>query len=420
MAATRVLLLVTGGIAAYKSCFLTRLLVQAGFSVKVAMTAAAQRFVSPMTFQVLSQHPVAIDLWGEGPTDALDHIEYARWADLAVVAPATADLLGKAAAGVADDIVTTLLLAYPGTLIVAPAMNDNMWRHPATVANAATLRERGVVLIGPGEGSLACGVASEGRMAEPEAIFTVVREQAAALAPRKEAAPESSAADPSWRGRHVVVTAGPTHEPIDPVRYLANRSSGAFGYALAAEAVRRGARVTLISGPTQLIAPRGLTSLVPVTTAAQMAEAVSQSLDAKADWLIMAAAVADFAPQPQETKVKKELIDARWQLELVPTTDILADVVRPRKRGGLRVVGFALETENLLAAATAKLKAKGLDFIVANDPTADGAGFGAVDHRVTLVGRSGIIWESESQPKAALARELFAQLAAATTTEAGS
>jgi len=419
MAGTRVLLLVTGGIAAYKTCFLTRLLVQAGFSVKVAMTAAAQRFVSPMTFQVLSNHPVATDLWGEGQTDALDHIAYARWAELALVAPATADLLGKAAGGIADDIVTTLLLAYPGTLIVAPAMNDNMWRHPATQANAATLSERGVILVAPGDGYLACGVQSEGRMAEPETLLAVVREQAAALpGPVRDAA--TAAADPTWAGRKVVVTAGPTHEPIDPVRYVANRSSGVFGYALAADAVRRGAEVTLISGPTSLDPPRGLARLILTETAADMAGAVGEALAAGADWLIMAAAVADFAPAAADQKIKKEQVGQVWRLELSRTVDILGEVVPVRRQPGLRVVGFALETEDLLAGAAAKLEAKGLDFVVANDPTAPDAGFGPGDHRVKLVGPAGVVWDSASQPKPILARELLDQLGTAVAEEAGS
>jgi phosphopantothenoylcysteine decarboxylase/phosphopantothenate--cysteine ligase len=419
MAGTRVLLLVTGGIAAYKTCFLTRLLVQAGFSVKVAMTAAAQRFVSPMTFQVLSNHPVATDLWGEGQTEALDHIAYARWAELAVVAPATADLLGKAAGGIADDIVTTLLLAFPGTLIVAPAMNDNMWRHPATQANAATLRERGVILVAPGDGYLACGVQSEGRMAEPETLLAVVREQAAAL-PGPVSDAVTAAPDPTWAGRKVVVTAGPTHEPIDPVRYVANRSSGVFGYALAADAVRRGAEVTLISGPTSLDPPRGLARLVPTDTAADMAGAVGEALAAGADWLIMAAAVADFAPAAVGQKIKKEQVGQVWRLELSRTVDILGEVVPARRQPGLRVVGFALETEDLLTGAAAKLEAKGLDFVVANDPTASGAGFGPGDHRVKLVGPAGVVWDSASQPKPILARELLDQLGTAVTEEAGS
>ncbi len=244
----RVLLMVTGGIAAYKSCFLTRLLVQAGFSVKVAMTEAATRFVTPMTFQVLTENPVATDLWGEGQSQALDHIEYARWADLVVVAPATANTMAKAAHGIADEIVSTLLLAFPGPVLMAPAMNDNMWRHPATQANRALLEERGVTLVGPGAGWLACGTVDEGRMAEPEEILAAVRELACPYR-RTGMSPIAGAGrgERTLAGPKVVITAGPTHEAIDPVRYLANRSTGAMGYALAAAAVAAGAEVTLVS-----------------------------------------------------------------------------------------------------------------------------------------------------------------------------
>ena len=405
----RVLLMVTGGIAAYKSCFLTRLLVQAGFSVKVAMTEAASRFVAPMTFKVLSGHPVATDLWGDGQSDALDHIEYARWADLTVVAPATANTLAKAAHGIADEIVSTLLLAQPGPLLVAPAMNDNMWRHPATQANMATLRERGVQVVGPGAGFLACGTVDEGRMAEPEEILAAVRRMAADgdLAPTGPAA----AATP-WTGRRVVITAGPTHEAIDPVRYVANRSSGAMGYALAAAAVARGAQVTLVTGPTALVPPRGLAGLVPVTSGREMAAAVAAALDAGADWLIMSAAVADFAPaHPASGKLKKEDLGTGWQLDMTRNPDILTEVVPAHRGTDLRVVGFALETEDVTARALGKLQAKKMDFIVANNPTAAGSGFGDTAHQVQLLGPDGVLWQSQSCPKIELAAELLDEIA---------
>jgi phosphopantothenoylcysteine decarboxylase/phosphopantothenate--cysteine ligase len=407
--------------------------VQAGLSVKVAMSEAAQRFVAPLTFQVLSGHPVASDLWGEGQGEAMDHIEYARWADLAVVAPATANTLAKAAHGIADDIVTTLLLAYPGPLLLAPAMNDNMWRHPATQANLALLRERGAAVVGPGAGDLACGTVDVGRMAEPEEIVAAVRRLLAAAPARDErsekderdedgtAAPTAGrttpqpTVDPPWRGRRVVVTAGPTHEPIDPVRYLANRSGGTLGYALAAAAAAAGAEVTLVSGPAAELPPRGLAELVRVETAAEMAAAVATALDAGADWLIMAAAVADFTPrEPAAGKIKKEQQGESWSLALTRTPDILGSVVPQHRAEGTRVVGFALETadrpEDLIAAAQAKLASKQVDFVVANDPTGAAGTFGPGRHRIHLVGPQGEIWTSERLPKPVLAAELILQL----------
>ena len=411
MSPARILLLVTGGIAAYKACLLTRLLKQAGFSVKVAMTEAATRFVSPMTFAVLSENPVATDLWGEGQSEALDHIEYARWADLTVVAPATGNLMAKAAAGIADDMVSTLLLAFPGPLLLAPAMNDNMWAHPATQANRRTLEGRGVSFVGPGTGFLACRTESTGRMAEPEDILAAVKELVANL-PVESAEPAPSPGDDAWSGRKLVITAGPTHEPIDPVRYLANRSSGAMGYALAAAAVARGAEVTLITGPTDLPTPRGLSAVVPVQTAREMAEAVAAALDRQPDWLLMAAAVADFGlATPGTEKVKKEDLGEEWKLSLTRNPDILGEVVPRHRKPGLRVLGFALETENLRERAQAKRRAKQMDYIVANDPTAPGAGFGTGDHRIMLLGESGEIWSSESMPKPELAARLLEHLA---------
>jgi phosphopantothenoylcysteine decarboxylase/phosphopantothenate--cysteine ligase len=414
----RVLLLVTGGIAVYKVCLLTRLLVQAGFAVKVAMTEAAARFVSPMTFQVLSGHPVATDLWGEGQSDALDHIEYARWADLAVVAPATANTMAKMAHGLGDNIVSTLLLAFPGPVLVAPAMNDNMWRHAATQANRALLAERGAHFVGPGAGFLACGTVDEGRMSEPEEILAAVKSLAAGLPARTEAGAAAATGGP-WSGRRVVITAGPTVEPIDPVRYVANRSSGTMGYALAAAAVREGAQVTLISGPVDLVAPRGLAALQRVQTGREMADAVAAALDAGADWLIMAAAVADFTPaEPAQGKLKKDALGDAWALNMVRNPDILADVAAPRRGGGLKVVGFALETEDVENRARGKLQAKGMDFVVANDPTRAGSGFGDGAHQVTLIGPRDVVWESGSRPKHELAAELLRRLAAAAAPEA--
>jgi phosphopantothenoylcysteine decarboxylase/phosphopantothenate--cysteine ligase len=419
-----VLLLVSGGIAAYKACSLTRLLRQAGLGVKVAMTDAAQHFVTPMTFQVLSENPVATDLWGEGQSRALDHIEYARWADVAVIAPATANVLAKTVHGIADDIVSTLLLAHPGPLIVAPAMNDNMWAHPATQANLAVLRERGVEIIEPGEGFLACGVESKGRLADPEVIARRVEQTLLGLPPRPQvdaaaagASPASSAtgdaAASRWHGQRVLVTAGPTREAVDAIRYLSNRSSGAMGCALAGRLAGLGAEVTLVLGPGEVAPPDGIARLVRVTTAREMADAVAAGLERGADWLFMAAAVADYAPREVAAgKVKKETRGGSWSLDLVRTPDILREVVGPR-RGDCRVVGFALETEDLLARAAAKREAKAMDWIVANDPTgADGA-FGEAPHSVVLLGAAGEVWRNEAPlDKPALAGALLAALEA--------
>ncbi|PIV80615.1 bifunctional phosphopantothenoylcysteine decarboxylase/phosphopantothenate--cysteine ligase CoaBC [bacterium CG17_big_fil_post_rev_8_21_14_2_50_64_8] len=412
-AAPRILLMVTGGIAAYKSCFLARLLQQAGFCVRAAMTPAATRFVGPVTLQALTGQPVATDLWGEGQSEPLDHIEYARWADIAVVAPATADILAKAACGIADDIVSTLLVAFEGKLVLAPAMNDAMWRHPATQANCATLRDRGAVQVGPGEGWLACGTTAPGRMSEPEEILQTVREVAASLPPRRVETP----CEPDfWHGRSVVITAGPTHEPIDPVRYVANQSTGHMGYALAGEAARRGAKVTLISGPVELPAPRGLSGFRAVTTAAEMAEAVTAALEEDPQWLIMAAAVSDFAPQSRaEGKLKKEDLGTGWSLQMTRSPDILGEVVPKVAPEHLKVVGFALETSEVEERAQAKLRAKNMDYIVANNPTASGSGFGPVDHEILLLGEQGLLWRSESMPKARLAASLLDRLAARET-----
>jgi phosphopantothenoylcysteine decarboxylase/phosphopantothenate--cysteine ligase len=411
--------MVTGGIAAYKSCFLARLLMQAGFSVKVAMTEAATRFVTPMTFQVLTGHPVATDLWGERQSDALDHVEFARWADLAVIAPATADIMAKAAHGIADEIVSTMLLAFPGPVLMAPAMNDNMWRHPASVANREILAARGIHFVGPGSGWLACGTVDEGRMSEPEEILTAVRKLTDGLPstarPTQTAPPAAIPGDAGfWAGKRVLITAGPTHEPIDPVRYVANRSSGTMGYALASAAMGAGAEVTLISGPVALTPPRGLAGFQAVESAADMAQAVGESLDAGADWLIMSAAVADFKPVNfAPGKLKKDVLGDGWSLALTRNPDILGEIVPNHPHDGLRVVGFALETDDMVGRASVKREAKGMDYILANDPTAAGSGFGSENHQVTLIGTDGIIWESASLPKKALAGEILQQLAQA-------
>ena len=413
MASAHILLMVTGGIAAYKTCFLARLLVQAGFSVRCAMTASAQRFVGPVTLRSLTGHGVATDLWGEGDTDPLDHVDFARWADVTVVAPATANLLGKAANGIADDIVTTLMLAFDGPLVLAPAMNDAMWRHPATRANLETMKSRGAHIVAPGTGWLACGVEAEGRMAEPDEIFARVEEVAATVRGTPAVAADDVAGTPAsgpLSGKRILVTAGPTREHLDAIRYITNRSTGSFGFAIAGEAAALGAEVVLVHGPVGLPVPAGLAEVASVETSAEMATAVRDNL-AGTDLLIMAAAVADFTPVKRaEGKLKKESLGTSWNVEMTRTQDILADVVARERPAGLKVVGFALETDDLLERAADKMRAKGMDCVVANDPTGGNGNFGDGSHRVWLIEPEGVVWDSGAADKAHIAHGLMEQL----------
>ena len=379
----RVLLGVSGGIAAYKAGWLSRLLTHAGAEVDVVMTRAATEFVGPITFEGLTGRAVHTDIFARGR--ALDHIHLAREADAVVVAPATADFMARAAQGRSDDLLAACLLATEAPVLLVPAMNDRMWAHPQTRANAARLREIGYGILEPEEGMLAAGEGSgPGRMPEPEMIFAHTGRLL-----------ESS----DLAGRKVVITAGPTREPLDPVRFLSNRSSGKMGVALAAAAWRRGAHVTLVAGPLELPPPVGI-SPVRVETTEEMANAVGREL-AAADALIMAAAPADFRPaQAAEQKIKKS--SAPDALELTTTRDILASTA-PCRRPGLVTVGFALETENLLANARGKLEAKDLDLIVANSAREEGSGFGSDTNRVTLIGRDGAAEELSLRPKTEVA-----------------
>ena len=362
----RILLGVTGGIASYKSAWLARLLAKAGAEVDVVMTRAAQEFVGAITFEALTGRRVHTEIFGAG--NALDHISLARAADAILIAPATADFMARAAGGHADDLLTAILLAAKSPVMFVPAMNDHMWAHGQTKRNVAHLRELGYTVIEPDEGMLAAGEGSgPGRMPEPESIFA----HAGRLLER----------DTALRGRRVAVTAGPTREAVDPVRFISNRSSGRMGVAIAAAAWRRGADVTLIAGPMDVPAPLGV-NLVPVETTEQMASAVSAAL-ASADVLVMAAAPADFRPAaPADRKIKKA--SAVSTLEMEPTTDILLST-RGARRNGSVIVGFALETNDAVAAGHGKLAAKGLDLIVVNDATEAGAGFGVETNRVTLL-----------------------------------
>lgn len=368
-----VTLVVCGGIAAYKACEVMRGLQKAGCDVRVAMTQDATRFVGETTFGALSHHEVVTSLYGMRET-AIPHVESADFADLVLVVPATANVMAKMACGVADDAATATILAAHSDVLVAPAMNVNMWRNPATQANVALLRERGVRFVMPASGELACGYVGEGKLAPVEDIVAA----ALALLGKAEGAAEKHAA---LAGRDVVVTAGPTHEVIDPVRYIANASTGKMGYAIAREAARRGANVTLVSGPTALATPVGV-HRVDVVSAAQMHEAALAAFGG-ADAAICAAAVADYTPKaPADHKLKKtaERLDA---IELVETADILRDL--SARKGDRVVVGFAAETDDLLAHARQKLERKGCDLIVANDVSRVDSTFGSDTDRVAFV-----------------------------------
>ncbi|MGZ8626141.1 MAG: bifunctional phosphopantothenoylcysteine decarboxylase/phosphopantothenate--cysteine ligase CoaBC [Actinomycetota bacterium] len=368
LAGRRVLLGVTGGIAAYKACILTRLLRLHGASVRVVMTRSAERFVGPATFAALSEHRVFTDVF-EDPGRVL-HVRLAHEADVVVVAPATANVIAKLAFGIADDVLTSTLLEASAPLVVAPAMHTGMWEHPATRSNVAALAERGARIVGPVHGSLAAGDEGPGRMSEPEDIVAAVEE---ALARGRELSE-----------RRIVVTAGPTWEPIDPVRFVGNRSTGRMGFAVAAEAFERGADVTLVVGPGTVEPPAG-PSVVPVTTAEEMRDAVREAA-ADADAVVMAAAVADFRPDAAaSSKIKRR--DGAPSLHLVPTPDILAELVADR--GDRVLVGFAAETQDVESAGREKMERKGVDLLVANEVGREGTGFGSETNRAAIWSRTG-------------------------------
>lgn len=371
LAGRRVVLGVSGGIASYKACILARRLAEAGAEVDVVMTASAAEFVGPVTFEALTGRPVLTSLWDRGR--ALAHVHLAREAELAVVAPATAHLIARAAQGLADDLLTAILLARSGPVLLAPAMNDRMYAHPATQQNLAQLRQRGWTIVGPEVGDLAEGPSElPGRMSEPEVLF--------AYAERLLRSPHSPLA-----GKRVVVTAGPTREPLDPVRVITNRSSGRMGYALAEAAFARGAAVLLISGPTALPTPPGV-ECRRVETTEDLYRAVAGALK-QADVLIMAAAPADFRPGTASTR-KRGRTSGPLRLTLKPTTDVLRATKRARRAGTI-AVGFALETGEDLARAQAKRAEKGLDLIVVNRADEPGSGPEGETNRVTLLSARG-------------------------------
>jgi phosphopantothenoylcysteine decarboxylase/phosphopantothenate--cysteine ligase len=392
-ATRRVLLGVTGGIASYKAGWLARLLAQANAEVDVVLTAGAQEFVRPLTFEGLTGREVYSDLFAAG--HALDHIRLAREADAIVIAPATADFMARAASGQAGDLLSAILLATTAPVLFVPAMNDRMWAHAQTQRNAAHLRDIGYSVLEPDVGMLAAGEgAGPGRMPEPETIFAHIGrmlEQRGALA-----------------GRKVLVTAGPTREPVDPVRFLSNRSSGKMGAAVAAAAWRRGAEVTLIAGPLEIVLPVGVRH-VAVETTEEMRDAVVRALP-DTDLLVMAAAPADFRiDAPASGKLKRSAGPPR--LELTATPDILEESRGARREGAI-MVGFALETGNAVVVAREKLERKALDLLVINDALEPGAGFAVDTNRVTLIGRDG---ESEELPllsKAELAERILERVEA--------
>ncbi len=372
----RITLGVTGGVAAYKAAELVRLLQKDGFSVQVVMTRAAREFVTPLTFAALSGQKVITDLFGDSSggeanlESAIEHIAVAQRTDLLLVAPATADILAKFARGIADDFLTTLYLASTAPVVVAPAMNVNMWNHAATQENVEKLRARGVKIVDPDEGYLACGMTGAGRLASQDSIVAAVRE---ALKSQRD-----------LDGETVLITAGPTCEDLDPVRYITNRSSGKMGYAVAEAAARRGAKVILVSGPVNLEVPTGV-ERIDVRTAREMHNAVVDRF-AHASITIFAAAVADYRPvEPHTEKIKKS--EAALTISLEPTTDILAEVAK--NKGQRIVVGFAAETDHVAENARKKLSAKNADLIVGNDVTAEGAGFDLDTNIVTLFSRDG-------------------------------
>jgi phosphopantothenoylcysteine decarboxylase / phosphopantothenate---cysteine ligase len=386
---------VSGGIGAYKAVELARLLQKRGHEVQAVMTRAAARFVGPVTFEAITRRPVITSQWKPGANADIEHISIASDIALLVVAPATANVIGKFAAGIADDFLSSLYLATTAPVLLAPAMNTNMLAHPAVQKNLAELAGRGVKFVDPGEGYLACGWVGKGRLAEPDMIAEAVDR---VLVSRQ-----------SLAGKRVIVTAGPTYEDLDPVRFVGNRSSGKMGYALAAEFAARGATVTLITGPTSLTAP-AVASIARVRSARDMHDAVMAALP-QADALVMAAAVANYtAASVAGQKIAHD--DGPLHVPLVPTTDILADAAAWRRRGGTErplLVGFAAETSHLLERARAKRVRKGVDVIVANDVAQPGAGFEVDTNQVTIIDGAGeetLPLQSKSATAAALADRL--------------
>jgi phosphopantothenoylcysteine decarboxylase/phosphopantothenate--cysteine ligase len=382
---------VTGGIAAYKIPYLVRGLVKQGADVRVVMTRNARHFVAPLSLQTLSGKSVLAEMFESDTDPPMAHIEWTREIDLMLITPATANFIGKMANGIADDLLSTMILTIEAPIVIAPSMNSRMYKHPAVVQNLNRLRERGVHILEPESGDLACGEEGIGRMAEVDTIIRFIRERLIPAGPLS--------------GKKLIVTAGPTVEPIDPVRFISNRSSGKMGYALAREARRMGGDVTLVSGPTSLNSPEGV-RFIPVQTALEMQEQV-ESLFSDTDILIMAAAVGDFAAaEGSREKIKKG--NGPLSLQLVANPDILK--VLSTQRGAQVLVGFAAETENVKEEALKKLGQKGVDLMVANDVSGKEAGFGSDKNRVMIVGRNGIQEETDLLPKHEIARIILKRI----------
>ena len=396
----KILVGVTGGISVYKVCTVVRLLKKAGAHVRVMMTQSATQFVTPLTFSALSQEEVTVSLWPESNRSTtslgVKHIDLGLWADAMLIAPATANMIAKVARGIADDVVSSTVLALRCPLLVAPAMDMDMFLNEATQENLTLLRERGCHVLPPDEGELASGLVGPGRLPEPDVIVAFV-ESIVKKTPR------------DLQGKKILVTAGPTHEPIDPVRFIGNRSSGKMGFAIANAAAQRGGNVTLIAGPVALATPKNV-SRIDVETAEQMREAVMTQAK-KCDAIIMSAAIADYTPKkPLANKIKKDVSPmSSLTLELKPTSDILRDL--GSKKNGVILVGFALETQNELANAKEKLRKKNLDLIVLNSTRDEGSAFGAETNVVTLIAKNGKVEKLPKMTKFDVATEILNRLA---------
>ncbi len=388
----KILLCVTGGIAVYKAAALTSKLTQAGATIKVILSEGAAKFVTPLTFQVLSKNDVYTDTFDEKKSAVIAHIDLADWADLVLLAPATANTIGKLANGIADNMITSTLLATCAPVWVAPAMNVHMYDHPAVKNNIAILHDFGYRFIEPDEGYLACGYVGKGRLAEPEKMIEIIAEF-------------FTVKNSKLSGRNLVITAGPTREKIDPVRFITNHSTGKMGYAIAEEAVKQGAKVVLVSGPVNLPAPKGVT-LVKVESAEDMYQAVMEQFD-RAEVVIKTAAVADYRPMiTYEHKMKKKQGDS--VLELERTKDILFEL--GQKKQNQILVGFAAETEQVEEYATGKLLKKNADMIVANNVKAEGAGFGSETNIVTIFKKDGTKLELPMMTKQKVAEQILEQI----------
>ena len=391
---SNVLVCVSGGIAAYKACELVRSLQKAGCAVRVAMTKAACEFVGPITFEALTHEKVLVDLYEEND-DPIAHITFSDWANVAVVCPATGNVMAKMVAGIADDALTATLLACDCPVLVAPAMNVRMWKNAATQANVQVLRERGVHVVMPDTGLLACGDIGEGKLAPVEDIAKAVLQVAKGASRPQDLA-----------GKTIVINAGPTREAIDPVRFIANASTGKMGYAIATEALARGAKVRLVSGPVSIEAPAGA-EVIPVVSAAQMLEASLEAFEG-ADAAICTAAVADYTPKRKADHKLKKSVERLDIIELVETEDILAAL--SARKGKRVVIGFAAETNDLIAYAQAKLARKGCDLIVANDVSRKDSTFGADTSKISFVSADGVE-ELETMPLPEVARAIIDRLA---------